>query len=87
MKLALVDNNASMLSKAKEIIGTSETTETYNVDVSQLDQWKELKETVQKTFGGVDFLMLNAGIAPSGSWDDVDYFRKVKGYEYVQSQV
>jgi len=78
MKLALVDNNASMLSKAKEIIGTSEMTETYEVGVSQLDQWQELKEKVQKTFGGVDLLMLNAGIAPKSGWDDVEYFRKVK---------
>jgi len=81
MKLAIVDNNADYLAKAKESLGDkgSDDVETYQVDVSQIDQWKSLKEKVQQKFKTVDFLMLNAGIGLKGGWEDADYFKKVSG--------
>ena len=77
MKLALVDNNAELLAKAKQTIGSAETTETYELDVSQLTQWEELRGRVKSKFERVDFLMLNAGIGLKGGWGDAEYFRKV----------
>jgi len=79
MKLAIVDNNSDYLAKAKESLGEkgSDDVETYQIDVSQIDQWKSLKEKVQQKFKTVDFLMLNAGIGLKGEWEDADYFKKV----------
>ena len=79
MKLALLDNNAANLAKAKASLLESATAdvETYEMDVSQLAQWTEVKAAVTQRFGGVDFLMLNAGVGVSGGWEDVEYFRKV----------
>lgn len=75
MKLALVDQNADYLAKAKDSFNSSDV-ETYQVDVSQLDQWGDLKSKIQQKFGGVDFLMLNAGIGLNGDWGDSEYFQK-----------
>ncbi|KAI9872153.1 MAG: hypothetical protein M1830_002019, partial [Pleopsidium flavum] len=71
MKLALVDNNTQLLSEAKNQL--SGDTETYPVDVSKIEEWRELREKV----GKVDFLMLNAGIGVKGGWDDIEYFHKI----------
>ena len=78
MRLALVDNNASNLSKAKQSLGTDQTTETYEVDVSKIEQVHDLRSKVQSTFGGVDLLMLNAGLSAKGGWENMDYFHKVR---------
>jgi len=77
MKLALVDNNADLLKQAKESIGTEQTTETYTVDVSKIEQWTDLKDKVKSAFGDVDLLMLNAGIGATGGWENVAYFHKI----------
>ena len=77
MKLAIVDNNAKTLGLAKETLGADQTTETYEVDVSDHSQWGPLREKVQKTFGGVDLLMLNAGMQVQGGWENSGYFEKV----------
>lgn len=79
MKIAVCDNNKEYLSKARETLGTSQAddVEVYEIDVSKIEQWRELKEKVQKRFGGVDFLMLNAGIGLKGGWEDTGYFHKV----------
>ena len=81
MRLALVDNSPNDLQKAKDYFennGGLEGVETYNVDVSKIDEWKELKESVDERFGpDLDFLMLNAGIGLKGSWHDIEYFQKV----------
>lgn len=77
MKVAIADNNAEYLAKAKEILAGGDEVETYQLDVSEIEQWKELKDKVQKKLGTVDFLMLNAGIGLKGTWGDTDYFQKV----------
>lgn len=78
MNLALVDNNKDLLSRAKdELSGGDAVTETYDMDVSRLDQWGRLKDSVTKSFGEVDLLVLNAGIGLKSGWDDPDYFHKV----------
>jgi len=79
MKVAIVDNNTEHLAKAKETLaGDSEAdVETYQIDVSKVDQWNELKDKVTKKFGEVDFLMLNAGIGAKGTWGDTEYFQKI----------
>jgi NAD(P)-dependent dehydrogenase (short-subunit alcohol dehydrogenase family) len=76
MNVAVVDNNAEYLSKAKETLG-GESVETYQIDVSKIEQWKDLKDQVSDKFGAVDLLMLNAGIGLKGSWGDAEYFQKV----------
>jgi len=84
MNLALVDNNASNLSRAKETLSSSSSTpktktETYTVDVTQSSQWSDLKSKIEKDFGTIDFLMLNAGIGlswDSSKWSSEEYWRK-----------
>jgi NAD(P)-dependent dehydrogenase (short-subunit alcohol dehydrogenase family) len=78
MKVAIADNNADYLAKAKEILTGGNDVETYQLDVSKIEQWEDLKDKVQKKFGTIDFLMLNAGIGLKGTWGDTDYFHKVR---------
>lgn len=78
MNLALVDNNKSLLARAKdELSGSGTIIETYDVDVSKIEQWEDLRDKVKQKFGGVDFMMLNAGIGLRGGWEDQAYFHKV----------
>ena len=80
MKIAVVDNNSEYLARAKETLGgggSSQEIETYEIDVTKTEQWLNLKEKVHHKFGGVDFLMLNAGISMKGTWGDAGYFQKV----------
>jgi NADP-dependent 3-hydroxy acid dehydrogenase YdfG len=79
MHLALVDNNAETLSRAKTHFANDEAiTETYAMDVSQLSDWKDLRSKVESKFAHIDFLMLNAGIGPKGKWTDPEYFEQVR---------
>ena len=83
MKLALVDNNTQNLSRAKDHFRQEDSnteTETYAMDVSKIDEWKELKTKVDRSFGRVDFLMLNAGIGLKSGWENVQYFHKVSPF-------
>jgi NAD(P)-dependent dehydrogenase (short-subunit alcohol dehydrogenase family) len=79
MKVAIVDNNAEYLAKAKETLKNDESAdvETYELDVSKIEQWKDLKDKIAAKFGKIDFLMLNAGIGARGTWGDSEYFHKV----------
>ncbi|TID12893.1 NAD(P)-binding protein [Venturia nashicola] len=77
MKVAIADNNAHYLAKAKETLNGGSDVETYQLDVSKIEQWKDLKGKVRQRFGPVDFLMLNAGIGLKGTWGDTDYFHKI----------
>ncbi|KAF2760425.1 short chain dehydrogenase/reductase [Pseudovirgaria hyperparasitica] len=77
MKVAIVDNNAANLAKAKTELKSADV-ETYSVDVSKLEQWTELKSKVDKQLGGrIDLLMLNAGVSGKADWGDAAYFRTV----------
>ena len=78
MKTAIVDINPTTLQYAKENLAGDGEVETYQVDVSQESDWKNLKEAVEIKFGGdIDFLMLNAGVGTKGTWWDSEYFQKV----------
>lgn len=80
MNLALVDNNSHNLEEAKRSLAGDEDlqTESYCMDVSKIEEWKHLRGQVEKNFkGGVQFLMLNAGIGPKSSWEDAESFQKV----------
>lgn len=76
MKLALVDNNKELLARAKAQLSGTEV-EAYDMDVTRVEQWEELREKVKTRFGHVDFLMLNAGIGTKGTWGEAGYFQKV----------
>jgi len=81
MHVAIADWNVDYLSKAKSTLledKVPEDVETYQIDVSKTNGWKELKDKVVQKFGGSpDFLMLNAGIGVRGNWGDEEYFQKV----------
>ena len=77
MRLALVDYNKENISAAKSSFDSGTDVETYEADVSKIDTWKDLKQKIEKRFGGLNFLMLNAGIGAKGTWEDTDYFYKV----------
>ncbi|KAF1981998.1 NAD(P)-binding protein [Aulographum hederae CBS 113979] len=79
MKVAIADFNGEYLSKAKGALADGDgEVETFQVDVSREGEWRGLKEKVEGRFGGgIDFLMLNAGVGGTGSWGDGEYFKKI----------
>ena len=85
MHVAIVDKREDNLAKAKAILSSlaknDERTETYAVDVSQIEEWKKLKVDFSSKFGSLDFLMLNAGtnaFEPHDGrpWEDPEYHHK-----------
>ena len=77
MKLAIADINPETLATAKSSFQQDAEVETYNVDVSSTDAWKKLKIEVGRRFGGINLLVLNAGVGPKSGFDDVEPFHKV----------
>ena len=77
MNVILVDLESSKLNEAKSSISSKGTIETHAADVSSLDDWAKLKSEVEKGGRKLDFLHLNAGIGPKGSWTDSAYFHKI----------
>lgn len=78
MKVALVDINDTLLSTAAQSLNAApDKVKTYTVDVSKIEDWKDLKAKVEMDFGLVGCLMLNAGVADRSGWEDGEYFRKV----------
>lgn len=90
MKVALVDINSSALASAQTSIleskssaNSSTAVKTYTVDVSKLEDWRDLKAKVEMDFGLVGLLMLNAGISGKGGgsgagWEDSGNFHTVR---------
>lgn len=76
MNVIICDNNSSNLSSAKSAIKGK--VETVEMDVSKVEDFDNLKEKVEKEFGGkIDLLALNAGIGLRGSWPDTSYFHTI----------
>ena len=83
MHLALLDYNQANLAAAKKELPPSDSlkTETYEIDVGDLDAWKSLLPKFKERFDGkLDLLMLNAGtsVKPSTTqpYEDPEYFKK-----------
>lgn len=66
MNLILVDNNSAKLQEASAAIRSKATIESHEVDVASLEQWRELKKSVEADGRKLDFLHLNAGIGLNG---------------------
>lgn len=77
MNLILVDNNSAKLNEAKSAINGKGSVETYDIDVSSVDQWSKLKSEVEKNGRNLDLLHLNAGIQFKSDWTDNTYFHKI----------
>lgn len=79
LRLLLTDINGPLLSEAAQSLNAPKgNVETVQMDVGDREAWKGVKEKVDSKFGGkVDFLVLNAGIGPKTSWEDVESFKKV----------
>ncbi|KAL2042374.1 hypothetical protein N7G274_004864 [Stereocaulon virgatum] len=77
MRLALIDRNTDALCQAHAFFKDSSDTQTYSIDVSNIEAWRDLRAKVEMDFGQVNFLMLNAGIGLKSGWDDVEYFHAV----------
>lgn len=75
MRVAIVDINKEHLDLAKTSVG--ERTTTFLADVSKIEEWSELRKSIEEDFGRVDLLALNAGIGMRGTWNDTAYFHKV----------
>ena len=81
MKVCIADIGAERLKAAEAQIaaaGNAADVMTADVDVSRVDQLQELESAVQKSFGGTDILMNNAGIqpgskmfGPTGNWQRI----------------
>lgn len=83
MKLALVDNNEAALKEVQSsVFRDSVDAKIYSIDVSQIEQWKDLRVKVEMDFGQISFLVLNAGIAQNSVWDDTQYFHNVSRESY-----
>ena len=85
MKVALVDNSASALQEAQKAVlreavtgGEAAMVKTYRVDVTDIEQWKDLKAMVEMDFGLVSLLMLNAGVSKTSGWENDENFRTVR---------
>lgn len=82
MNVFLVDRNAEALDKAEAEVksgkGSGSVVGTAVVDVSQLEQWTGLRDSVTAKFGSVELLVLNAGMGMKGGWGDSNYFRTVR---------
>lgn len=88
MNIALVDNNPTYLSAALSALTSTPSvgkTKTYNMDVSQISEWKKLKTSIDDEFDGkIDILMLNAGAAVKAReglspWTDLEHHSKTYG--------
>ena len=75
MKVILIDNNDAALEQAKSNFNGE--VETHSMDVSSLDAWSKFRSQVEQKHKQLDFLHLNAGIAPKGDWTDSQYFHKI----------
>jgi NAD(P)-dependent dehydrogenase (short-subunit alcohol dehydrogenase family) len=69
MKVCIADIGADRLGEAAAKLssvarGSAADIMTATVDVSQIDELRELESTVQARFGGTDILMNNAGVQP-----------------------
>lgn len=79
MKLLLTDINGPLLAEVARTFTVP--VEAVKMDVGDRGAWSLVKEKVDTVFGGrVDLLVLNAAIAPTVDWEDVDSFRKVCRY-------
>ena len=58
-------------------IGEQGMVKTYQMDVSKLEDWKDLRAKVEMDFGLVGLLMLNAGMMAKSGWEDVEHFHRV----------
>lgn len=85
MHVALIDYNTQNLQAAHKALSSSSgdsstKTETYQLDVGDLNGWKSVLSKFQSTFPSLDLLMLNAGTSVSPStkqvYEDVEYFHK-----------
>lgn len=78
MRLALVDNNAALLNEVHASVFKKESdVKPYPMDVSNIEEWKDLRVKVEMDFGQVGLVMLNAGTMVKSGWDDSEYFHKV----------
>ena len=79
MRLALVDNNVSLLDETQASVFKKDTNvKPYPMDVSKIEEWKDLRAKVEMDFGQVGLVMLNAGVMVNSGWDDSKYFHKVR---------
>lgn len=80
MHVALVDYNSTNLADAKKALSANSDlkTETYQLDVGDLNAWKSILPKFQSSFPSLDLLMLNAGTSvkhtTSQVYEDVEYF-------------
>lgn len=78
MHVLLADRNESALQAAQQSLAhLPGRVSTAVIDVTQEADWSKLHATVASTLGGLNLLILNAGIMTKGTWDDADYFRNV----------
>lgn len=82
MHVALIDYNTANLQAAHKALssGSDLKTETYQLDVGDLNGWKQILPKFESAFPSLDLLMLNAGtsVKPSTKqvYEDVEYFHK-----------
>lgn len=80
MGVILVDNNKEELEKAYEVIESLSKgpgVHRFELDVSSLAAWQNLRDNLAKQSLRVDVLFLNAGIAPKGDWTDNSHFHSI----------
>ncbi|KEY73598.1 hypothetical protein S7711_09134 [Stachybotrys chartarum IBT 7711] len=75
MNLVLADRNEAALKALDDELGIDSSVVKAESDVSKLDDWERLKEIAENKYGGVELVVLNAGMSAKGGWEDHDYFR------------
>ncbi|KAF2670483.1 NAD(P)-binding protein [Microthyrium microscopicum] len=79
MRVGIVDRNTKLLARAKDDLasGAPEDVLTFDVDVTNTEDWEKLKGDVERAWGQLGFLFLNAGIGGKGDWGDREYFQRI----------
>lgn len=86
MRVAIVDNNGAVLTHVAEALNKQfsngqDMVRTYEMDVGDESSWAALQTQMldqSAGWGGVDFLVLNAGVAKKGGWEDPSWWRDVR---------
>lgn len=78
MRVCLADRDTTALQTAKGELERSAGKDVLALvsDVSKPASWAALNKDVTEAFGGVELLVLNAGMSANGGWGDEEYFRK-----------
>lgn len=90
MKVAIVDREPNSLQSALDTLQsqlqhnrTPDDIKTYAIDVGDEAAWTTIKSAIVESWGGVEFLVLNAGTYIKGEWEDSSWWKAVPSLSLI----